>query len=148
MEDGINGDDPVAALAQRRLQPLKPYNVRIDHDHIGNHPGVGQPPSLLTRLDNRWPATTANAAAVVLTVAMAWFLLYVNVTPALMAVPGGSIASIFLLYVAGLATGHAVDMVGSLPPLLGMMVAGIVLQNLGLYTVTADWCIHLVAIMR
>lgn len=104
--------------------------------------------SLWDRFDERWPSTLTNAAAALLAVAITWFLLRVNVSPALMAVPGGSVASIFMLYVAGVAAGRAVAMIGGMPPLLGMMVAGIALQNCGLYTVTAQWCIHLVTIMR
>lgn len=103
---------------------------------------------LLARLDDGTPAAAANLAAVLLSALIAWCLLLVNVTPELMAVPGGSVASMFLLYAAGVAAGRAVAAVGGLPPLLGMMVAGIALQNCGLYTVTADWCVRLVAIMR
>ncbi|XP_060861285.1 sodium/hydrogen exchanger 9B2-like isoform X2 [Metopolophium dirhodum] len=143
MADENNGSGTVAQ-AQFQLQPRKQHNVRIvDHS---DRPSRWS--SLLSWSDNRWPATSADAIAVVLSVAVAWCLLHVNVAPALMAVPGGSVASIFMLYVAGLATGCAVDVVGGLPPLLGMMVAGIALQNFGLYTVTANWCVNLVAIMR
>ncbi|XP_015365605.1 PREDICTED: mitochondrial sodium/hydrogen exchanger 9B2-like [Diuraphis noxia] len=143
MGDENNGAD-LAAQQQFRMQPRKQYNMNItDHN---DRPSRWS--SLLSWSDNRWPATVAEAIAVVLSVAVAWCLLLVNVTPALMAVPGGSVASIFMLYVAGLAAGHIVDVVGGLPPLLGMMVAGIALQNFGLYTVTANWCDHLVAIMR
>lgn len=99
-------------------------------------------------IDERWPSTAACVASVLIAVLVAWCLLYVNVTPALMAVPGGSVASLFLLYVVSVAAGQAVAVVGDLPPLLGMMVAGIALQNCGLYTVTVDWCVHLVSIMR
>lgn len=98
--------------------------------------------------DDRWPSAVAGAASALVAVLVAWCLLYVNVTPALMAVPGGSVASVFLLYVVSVVAGQAVAAVGGLPPLLGMMVAGIALQNCGLYTVTADWCVHLVSIMR
>ncbi|XP_029342199.1 sodium/hydrogen exchanger 9B2-like [Acyrthosiphon pisum] len=143
MGDENNGSS-TAAQAQLRLQPRKQYNVRIvDHS---DRPSRWS--SLLSWSDNRWPATSADAIAVVLSVVVAWCLLRVNVAPALMAVPGGSVASIFMLYVAGLAAGCVVDVVGGLPPLLGMMVAGIALQNVGLYTVTANWCVNLVAIMR
>ncbi|XP_025202540.1 sodium/hydrogen exchanger 9B2-like isoform X2 [Melanaphis sacchari] len=148
MGDENNGGSS-AAQPQPGLQSLKQYNVRVDHatdNGRGRRPS--HPSSLLARFDDRWPATAADAIAVLLSVAVAWCLLCVNVTPALMAVPGGSVASIFMLYAVGLAAGHAVDVVGGLPPLLGMMVAGIALQNLGLYTVTAEWCVQLVAIMR
>ncbi|XP_060853698.1 sodium/hydrogen exchanger 9B2-like isoform X1 [Rhopalosiphum padi] len=153
MGDENNGGSS-AAQPQLGLRPLKHCNVRVGHvtgnGRHGSSPS-GRPSrssSLLAWSDARWPATAADAIAVLLSVVVAWCLLWVNVTPALMAVPGGSVASIFLLYVAGLAAGHAVDVVGGLPPLLGMMVAGIALQNFGLYTVTANWCIHLVTIMR
>lgn len=130
------------------LQPLKRYNAATDNTYaVDGRPSI-RSSSLLARSDHRWPATAADAIAVLLSVAVAWCLLRVNVTPSLMAVPGGSVASIFMLYVAGLAAGHAVDVVGGLPPLLGMMLAGIALQNFGLYTVTAPWCVRLVAIMR
>lgn len=143
MGDENNGAD-LAAQRQFRVQPQKQYNINIT-DHSDRSSWW---PSLLSWSDGRWPATVADTIAVVLSVAVAWCLLLVNVSPALMAVPGGSVASIFMLYVAGLAAGHAVDVVGGLPPLLGMMVAGIALQNVGLYTVTASWCVQLVAIMR
>lgn len=104
--------------------------------------------SLLDRFDNRWPAVVGHLAAVLLAVFVAWGLLLMNVSPKLMAVPGGSVASIFLLYVVSMAVGHAVGAIAKLPPLLGMMVAGIALQNCGLYTVTVDWCVLLVTIMR
>ncbi|CAI6343142.1 unnamed protein product [Macrosiphum euphorbiae] len=143
MGDENNGSR-TAAQTQFRLQPLKQYNVRIT-DH-SDRPSRWS--SLLSWSDNRWPATSADAIAVVLSVAVAWCLLRVNVAPALMAVPGGSVASIFMLYVVGQAAGCVVDVAGGLPPLLGMMVAGIALQNFGLYTVTANWCVNLVAIMR
>lgn len=104
--------------------------------------------SPLGRCDDRWPATVADAAAVLLSVAVFWCLLRVNVAPALTAFPGGSVASVFFMYVVGVAGGRAAAVVDSLPPLLGMMVGGIVLQNCRLYSVTEDWCVHLVAIMR
>ncbi|XP_022174709.1 sodium/hydrogen exchanger 9B2-like isoform X2 [Myzus persicae] len=143
MGDENNGTGP-DAQRQFRLQPRKQYSVRITDNN--DRPTWWS--SLLSWSDKRWPATAADAVAVLLSAAVAWCLLLVNVSPGLMAVPGGSVASIFMLYVAGLAAGHAVDVVGGLPPLLGMMVAGIALQNLGMYTVTANWCINLVAIMR
>ncbi|XP_025414172.1 sodium/hydrogen exchanger 9B2-like isoform X2 [Sipha flava] len=99
-------------------------------------------------IDERWPSTVAGIASTLVAVLVAWCLLCVNVTPALMAVPGGSVASVFLLYVVSMAAGRAVAAVGGLPSLLGMMLAGIALQNCGLYTVTADWCVRLVSIMR
>lgn len=103
---------------------------------------------LLGRCDDRWPAAVADAAAVLLLVAVAWCLLEVNVASNLMAVPGGSVASVFELCAVGAAAGQAAAAVSGLPPLLGMMMAGIVLQNCGLYTVTVGWCIQLVTIMR
>ncbi|XP_050056472.1 sodium/hydrogen exchanger 9B1-like isoform X3 [Aphis gossypii] len=130
------------------LQPLKRYNAATNSAYAADGRPSMRSSSLLARSDHRWPATAADAIAVLLSVAVAWCLLRVNVTPSLMAVPGGSVASMFMLYVAGLAAGHAVDAAGGLPPLLGMMLAGIALQNFGLYTVTAPWCVHLVAIMR
>lgn len=97
--------------------------------------------------DNRLPATAANVTAALLAVAITWTLLYVNVSPELMAVPGGSLASIFVLYVTGTVAGWLISKVGGLPPLLGMMLAGIALQNSGLYNVTG-WCFQLVSTMR
>jgi len=97
--------------------------------------------------DNRLPATAASVTAAILAVAIAWTLLYVNVSPELMAMPGGSLASIFVLYVTGTVAGKLITKVGGLPPLLGMMLAGIALQNSGLYNVTG-WCFHLVSSMR
>ncbi|XP_025202600.1 sodium/hydrogen exchanger 9B2-like [Melanaphis sacchari] len=97
--------------------------------------------------DERLPAAAANALAILLAVAIAWTLLYVNVPSELMVVPGGSLASIFLVYVTGTAAGKLIAKVGGLPPLLGMMLAGIALQNSGLYNVTG-WCFELVSIMR
>ncbi|XP_015364906.1 PREDICTED: mitochondrial sodium/hydrogen exchanger 9B2-like [Diuraphis noxia] len=103
--------------------------------------------ALASRCDNRLLATAANLAAAILAVAIAWTLLYVNVSPELMAMPGGSLASIFVLYVTGTVAGWLITKVGGLPPLLGMMLAGIALQNSGLYNVTG-WCFHLVSTMR
>ncbi|XP_022174970.1 sodium/hydrogen exchanger 9B2-like [Myzus persicae] len=97
--------------------------------------------------DNRLPATAANLVAAILAVVIAWTLLYVNISPELMAMPGGSLASIFVLYVTGTVAGWLITKVGGLPPLLGMMLAGIALQNSGLYNVTG-WCFHLVSTMR
>lgn len=97
--------------------------------------------------DNRLPATAANVMAAILAIAIAWTLLYVNVSPELMAIPRGSLASIFVLYVTGTVAGQLITKVGGLPPLLGMMLAGIALQNSGLYNVTG-WCFHLVSNMR
>lgn len=103
---------------------------------------------LLDRLDGAWPAAASRALAVLLAVLIAWYLLRVNVAPALTAVPGGSVASLFVLYAVSTAAARAVGAVQGLPPLLGMMVAGIALQNCGLYSVTADWCVELVSILR
>lgn len=100
------------------------------------------------RIDDWWPSTAADVAATLLTVAIAWYLLCANLDGGLMSVPGGSVASLFVLYAAGLAGGRLMSAIGGLPPLLGMMVAGIVLQNCGLYTVTDRWCVHLVSVMR
>lgn len=97
--------------------------------------------------DNRLPATVANVAAALMGVAIMWTLLYVNVSPELMAVPSGSLASIFVLYVTGTLAGQLIAKVAGLPPLLGMMLAGIALRNSGLYNVTG-WCSHLVSTMR
>ncbi|VVC29109.1 Hypothetical protein CINCED_3A013145 [Cinara cedri] len=103
---------------------------------------------LLDRLDGRWPATAAHAVAVLLAVLVFWYLLRVNVNPSLMAVPGGSVASLFMLYLVSMVAARAMGAINGMPPLLGMMVAGIALQNCGLYTVTVDWCIELVVILR
>lgn len=97
--------------------------------------------------DEKVPATVANLAAVLAAVAIAWLLLYVNVASELMAVPGGGLASIFVVYLSGTVAGRLTAKVGGLPPLLGMMVAGIVVRNAGLYTVTG-WCEDLVAKLR
>ncbi|XP_025202542.1 sodium/hydrogen exchanger 9B2-like [Melanaphis sacchari] len=97
--------------------------------------------------DERLPATAANAAAAVVGVAIAWSLLYVNVSPTLMAVPGGSLSSIFMLYVTGTVAGWLINKIVGLPPRFGMLLAGIALQNAGLYTVTG-WCSHLVTFIR
>jgi len=102
---------------------------------------------LASRCDNRLLSTMANLVAAILAVAIAWTLLYVNISPELMAMPGGSLASIFVLYVTGTVAGWLITKVGGLPPLLGMMLAGIALQNSGLYNVTG-WCFHLVSTMR
>lgn len=115
-------------------------------DAAGKRNGCGR--KLLDRCDDRWPVAVADTAAVLLLVAVAWCLLDVNVADDLMAVPGGSVASVFELCAFGAAAGRAAAVVSGLPPLLGMMAAGIVLQNCGLYTVTVDWCVRLVAIMR
>ncbi|KAF0756493.1 sodium/hydrogen exchanger 9B2-like [Aphis craccivora] len=100
-----------------------------------------------SRCGGRLPVIAANIAATVLAVAISWTLLYVNVSPELMSVPGGSLASIFMLYVTGTVSGQLITKVGGLPPLLGMMLAGIALQNSGLYNVTG-WCFQLVSTMR
>lgn len=97
--------------------------------------------------DGRLPATVANHVALLVAVAIAWLLMYVNVAPELTAFPGGSLTSIFLVYVTGTVAGRLITKVGGLPPLLGMMLAGIVLRNTGLYTVNG-WCSDLVAAMR
>lgn len=107
----------------------------------------GDAATLASRCDNRLMATAANLAAAILAVAIAWTLLYVNISPELMAMPGGSLASIFVLYVTGTVAGWLITKIGGLPPLLGMMLAGIALQNSGLYNVTG-WCFHLVSTMR
>lgn len=98
--------------------------------------------------DGRLPASGADAAAVLAAVVIAWFLLYVNSAAELMAVPGGSLSSIFIVYAAGTAAGRLMTAVGGLPALFGMMLAGIALRNCGLYTVTVPWCIQLVSAMR
>lgn len=113
----------------------------------GGHGGDDGAPAPGQWCDDKLPATVANLAAVLVAVAIAWFLLYVNVAPELMAVPGGGLASIFLVYLSGTVAGRLMAKVGGLPPLLGMMVAGIVVRNAGLYTVTG-WCADLVATLR
>jgi len=126
---------------QQHMQQQAEHRVRFTETG-------GRGSGLLARCDDRWPAVAAHAASVALAACVVWYLLRVNLAPALTAVPGGSVASVFLLYVAGAAAGRAAAAVDGLPPLLGMMVAGIALQNCGLYTVTEDWCVQLVAIMR
>lgn len=97
--------------------------------------------------DARLPATAANVAAAFVAVVIAWSVLYVNVTPGLMAVPTGSLASIFILYVTGALAGWIINKVAGLPPRFGMLLAGIALQNAGLYNVTG-WCFQLVTTIR
>lgn len=97
--------------------------------------------------DDKLPATVSNFAAWTVAVAIAWFLLYVNVDTELMAVPTGSLSSIFLLYVVGTLAGKLITKIGGLPPLFGMMLAGIILQNTGMYNVSG-WCLQLVSKMR
>lgn len=141
--------------------PSQGYRVRFVGDDVdgrpdwraggrrpdGGAPGHGWP---WNAFDGPAASAAARLAAVVVAVAVAWYLLRVNVDDRLTAVPGGSAASVFALYVAGVAAGRLTDAVGRgrLPPLLGMMVAGIALQNCGLYTVTDGWCVDLVVIMR
>ncbi|XP_050538588.1 sodium/hydrogen exchanger 9B2-like [Daktulosphaira vitifoliae] len=98
--------------------------------------------------DKRLMAILSDYSMIILSIIITWCLLYVNLTPYLMAVPGGSIASFFILYVAGYGLGWLVEKLANLPPLLGMLVAGIVIQNLGLYNVEVEWCIKFVAIAR
>ncbi|XP_050431787.1 sodium/hydrogen exchanger 9B2-like isoform X2 [Adelges cooleyi] len=98
--------------------------------------------------DHRMSAALSSCFTVLFSVVIVWYLLYVNLSPYLTAFPGGSVTSLYLLYVAGAAAGWLVEEVAGLPPLLGMLVAGIALQNCGLYVLKASWCIHLVAIMR
>lgn len=97
--------------------------------------------------DARLPATAANIAAAIVGVGLAWSLLYVNVSSELMAVPGGSLSSIFMLYVTGAVAGKLIYEIVGLPPRFGMLLAGIALQNAGLYTVTG-WCSQLVSFIR
>lgn len=97
--------------------------------------------------DRKWPATVANLVAVIVSVVIVWGFLYVEISPALMTVPGGSLSTIFMVYVAGSVAGMLITKIGNMPPLLGMMLAGIVLRNTGLYTVDG-WCVQLVASMR
>lgn len=125
----------------------RPDRTAVGCREDGTTGGHGRP---WTALDGRVPSTAARLVAVVVAVAVAWCLLRVNVARELTAVPGGSVASVFALYVAGAAAGRLTATVGRgrLPPLLGMMVAGVALQNCGLYTVTDDWCVQLVAVMR
>ncbi|MBO8695546.1 hypothetical protein INO35_14330, partial [Staphylococcus aureus] len=74
-EDGDDGD-----VLQRRI------------DHSGDV-------AAMAWCDARLPATAANIAAATVGVGLAWSLLYVNVSSELMTVPGGSLSSIFMLYV-------------------------------------------------
>lgn len=127
-------------LEQRREQ--QQYDARVQFNEGGRRDVTA-----MGWCDDKLPATMANAAAAIVSVAIVWCLLRVNTTPELMAVPGGSLASIFVLYVVGTVAGWLIGKIGGLPPLLGMMLAGIFLRNVGLYTVTG-WCFHLVSTMR
>jgi hypothetical protein len=127
-------------LEQRREQ--QQYDARVQFNEDGRRDVTA-----MGWCDDKLPATVTNFAAAVVAVAIVWCLLRVNTTPELMAIPGGSLASIFVLYVTGTVAGWLVGKLGGLPPLLGMMLAGIFLQNTGLYTVTG-WCFHLVSTMR
>lgn len=122
-EDGDDGDG-----LQRR------------NDHSGDVAAMGW-------CDARLPATAANIAAATVGVGLAWSLLYVNVSSELMTVPGGSLSSIFMLYVTGTVAGKLIYEIVGLPPRFGMLLAGIALQNTGLYTVTG-WCSQLVSFIR
>lgn len=97
--------------------------------------------------DAKLPATAANVAAALVIVVIAWSVLYVNVTPELMIVPNGSLSSIFILYVTGTLAGWIINKVAGLPPRFGMLLAGIALQNAGLYNVTG-WYSQLVSTVR
>ncbi|XP_026804820.1 sodium/hydrogen exchanger 9B2-like [Rhopalosiphum maidis] len=119
---------------------------RFDHSDDARENGTGDVVAM-SWCDDRLPATVANVAAAIIGVAIAWSLLYVNVSPELMAVPGGSLSSIFMLYVIGAAAGWVINKIIGLPPRFGMLLAGIALQNAGLYTVTG-WCSHLVSFIR
>jgi len=130
-------DGPAAGVQEQRRDE---YDARLKF--VGGGGGVRT-----ERCDDKAPATAANAIAALVAVAIAWCLLYVTTSPELMAVPGGGLASIFMVYVAGTVAGRLITKVGGLPPLLGMMLAGIALRNAGLYTVTG-WCFRLVSTMR
>lgn len=86
--------------------------------------------------DTRFPATVANVAAAVVGVAVAWSLLYVNVSPTLMGVPGHSLSSMFVLYVTDTAAGQLVHEIVGFPPRFGTLLACIALQNADMYTAT------------
>ncbi|VVC29111.1 Hypothetical protein CINCED_3A022735 [Cinara cedri] len=137
---GRKEDTATAAEQQQRQQ----FNTTVQFDDIGGgRDGV----RAVRWCDGKLPATAANVAVALVSVAIAWCLLYVNTTKELMTPPTGSLASIFVLYVTGLVAGQLITKVGGLPPLLGMMLAGIALRNSGLYNITG-WCTHLVSTMR
>lgn len=135
--------NPLAVdLERRREQQQQQSDARVQFNEDGRRDVTA-----MAWCDDKLPATVANAAAAVAAVAIVWFLLRVNTTAELMAVPGGNLASIFVLYVVGTVAGWLIGKIGGLPPLLGMMLAGIFLRNTGLYTVNG-WCLHLVSSMR
>ncbi|XP_050538581.1 sodium/hydrogen exchanger 9B2-like isoform X2 [Daktulosphaira vitifoliae] len=98
--------------------------------------------------DRQLPALVSSFLAVLLSIGIVWYLFYINLSPHLTNFPGGSITSLYLLYVCGAAGGWLIDKIAGMPSLLGMLIAGIILQNCGLYVVRTEWCVHLVAIMR
>lgn len=137
---GLKEGSSAVAEQQQRQQA----NATVQFDDVGGgRDGV----SAVRWCDGKLPATAANVAAALVAVAITWCLLYVNTTPELMTPPTGSLASIFVLYVTATVAGQLITRVGGLPPLLGMMLAGIALRNTGLYNVTG-WCAHLVSTMR
>ncbi|XP_022175088.1 sodium/hydrogen exchanger 9B2-like [Myzus persicae] len=128
-------------------QPLQLQQLG-DGDGLQRRPDHSGDVAAMAWCDARLPATAANVAAAVVGVAIAWSLLYVNVQSAeLMTVPGGSLSSIFMLYVTGTVAGKLIYEIVGLPPRFGMLLAGIALQNAGLYTVSG-WCSHLVSFIR
>jgi len=97
--------------------------------------------------DNRLSATAANVAATIVGMALVWSVLYLNVSGKLMAVPNGSLSSIFILHVTGVATGWLLNRTVGLPPRFGMLLAGIALKYADLYNVD-DWCRNLISFIR
>jgi len=145
MATGDGDQFPVATGPEEELRRRDQCDTRVQFNGGG---GGGTGNATPTHwCDDKLPATVANLLAAVLAVAIAWCLLYVNVSPELMHVPGGSLASIFLVYLTGTLAGRLMTKIGGLPPLFGMMLAGILLQNTGLYNVTG-WCAQLVSTMR
>lgn len=137
-EDGTNLSGGATNLEQQQRQQ---YDAHVKFIDGGGDAGT------MGWCDGKWPATAANFAAAIVAVVIVWLLLHVEMPPELMVVPGGSLSSIFMVYVAGTVAGMLITKLGGLPPLLGMMLAGIALRNTGLYTVDG-WCFQLVATMR
>jgi len=127
-------------------QPLQ-FELREDGDGLQRPIDHSGDVAAMAWCDARLPATAANIAAATVGVCLTWSLLYVNVSSELMTVPGGSLSSIFMLYVTGTVAGKLIYEIVGLPLRFGMLLAGIALQNTGLYTVTG-WCSQLVSFIR
>lgn len=138
-EDGTNLS---GGTTNSELQQRQQYDARVKFID-GGRDAAG----MIDWCDGKWPATVANMVAAIVAVVIVWLLLHVEMPSNLMVVPGGSLSSIFMVYVAGTVAGILITKIGGLPPLLGMMLAGIALRNTGFYTVDG-WCFQLVATMR